>query len=376
MRIAILGAGPAGLYLAYRIKRRRPDADIMLVEQNSADATFGFGVVFSDRALEFLREDDPETFAAITPQMEAWNDVTLVHRNERIIIDGIGFAAIGRLKLLQLLQQRVRLVGVEPQFGRVVTSLDEFEDADLVVGADGVNSLVRHTFADQFGASVIHLANRFAWFGTAKSFDTLTQTFRHTPIGDFTAHHYRYAPGRSTFIVEVDEASFVRAGFEKMQDAEARALCEKVFADTLDGHPLISNNSIWRRFPQVWNEHWHHGKYVLIGDALHTAHFSIGSGTRLAMEDAIALDRVLAGQGDDIAAALPAFEVARRPIVEKLVTGAMASAAWYENFPGHMQQHAPAEFAMSYIMRSGRVDIERLRKLSPRFVERYERERG
>jgi 2-polyprenyl-6-methoxyphenol hydroxylase-like FAD-dependent oxidoreductase len=375
MRIAILGAGPAGLYLAYLMKRRRADADITVIEQNLADATFGFGVVFSDRALEFLREDDPETFAAVTPQMQSWDDMTLVVRNEHVVIDGIGFAAIGRLKLLQLLQQRVRAVGIEPHFGRAVTSLDELDGADLVVGADGVNSLVRRTFTEEFGAAVTFLANRFAWFGTGQRYDTLTQTFRHTPVGDFNAHHYRYAPGRSTFIVETDEASFARAGFERMEEAESRSLCQKIFADALGGHPLISNNSIWRRFPVVGNARWHHSKYVLVGDALHTAHFSIGSGTRLAMEDAIALDRALAAHGDDVGAALPAFEAARRPIVEKLVAGASASAAWYENFAEHMQL-APVEFAMSYITRSGRVDIERLRKLSPRFVERYERERA
>lgn len=374
MKIVILGAGPAGLYLGYLLKRRRPDIQVDIVEQNPAGATFGFGVVFSDRALEFLKDDDPETHAAIAPQMESWSDITLVARNERIVIHGIGFAAIGRLKLLQLLQARARSVSVNPQFERTVASLDEFEGADLIVGADGVNSLVRRTFAEPFGASVNYLANHFAWFGTSKVFDTLTQTFRHTPIGDFNAHHYRYAPGRSTFIVEVDDATFARAGFAKMADDESRALCQKVFADALGGHSLISNNSIWRRFPQVHNAHWHHGKHVLIGDALHTAHFSIGSGTRLAMEDAIALNKALADNGDDVAVALPAFEAARRPIVEKIVTGAGASAAWYEHFAEHMQL-APMDFAMSYVTRSGRIDIERLRKLSPQFVARYERER-
>jgi 2-polyprenyl-6-methoxyphenol hydroxylase-like FAD-dependent oxidoreductase len=375
MRIAILGAGPAGLYLGYLLKRRRPQADITIVEQNPANATFGFGVVFSDRALEFLRADDPDTYDAITPQMESWQDIALVHRNQTVAIDGIGFAAIGRLKLLQLLQARVRSVGVTPVFERTLASLDEFADADLVVGADGVNSLVRRVHAERFGASVDYLANRFAWFGTAKPFERLTQTFRHTPIGDFNAHHYRYAPGRSTFIVEVDAATFARAGFDRMEEADARALCEKIFADALGGHRLISNNSIWRRFPQVRNERWHHGNTVLIGDALRTAHFSIGSGTRLAMEDAIALERALHEHGDEVAAALPAFAATRRPVVEKLVAAASASAAWYENFAEHMAL-SPVDLAMSYLMRSGRIDSERLRQLSPGFVARYESERG
>lgn len=371
MRVAILGAGPAGLYLGYLIKRRQPQAEVRVVEQNPANATFGFGVVFSDRALDFLREDDPDTHAAIVTHMESWTDITLVHRNERIAIDGIGFAAIGRLKLLHMLQERARSVGVSLAFDRSVKSLDELGEADLIVGADGVNSLVRRTFSEAFGGRVSLMNNRFAWFGTTRVFDTLTQTFRHTPVGDFNAHHYRYAPGRSTFIVETDTATFAHAGFERMEESDARMLCEKIFADALGGARLISNNSIWRRFPQVWNERWHHGKYVLIGDAAHTAHFSIGSGTRLAMEDAIALDRALAEHEDDVVAALPAYDALRRPIVDKIVRGAMESAAWYEDFAEHMQL-APLDFAMSYIQRSGRVDIERLRKLSPKFMARYE----
>ncbi len=375
MRIAILGAGPAGLYLAYLIKRRRRDADVIVVEQNPPGATFGFGVVFSDRALEFLREDDAETYAAIIPHMESWSDIIIVHRGERVVIDGVGFAAVGRLKLLQLLQARAHSVGVEPVYERTLKSLDEFRDADLVVGADGLNSLVRRSHEKEFGASVHFLTNRFAWFGTTKRFETLTQTFVETELGAFNAHHYRYSPDLSTFIVEVDHNTFVRAGFAQMTEAETRSLCERIFAPALDGKLLISNNSIWRQFPIVHNDRWSVGHRVLVGDALHTAHFSIGSGTRLAMEDAIALDKALAIYPNDVVAALAAYEAGRRPILEKLVAGANGSAAWYEQFAMHMQL-APVDFAMSYVTRSGRVDLDRLRKLSPGFIERYEHQRS
>lgn len=374
MRITILGAGPAGLYLAYLIKRRRPDTTVTVIEQNPADATFGFGVVFSDRALEFLREDDEATYSAITPHMESWNDITIAHRGERVTIDGVGFSAIGRLKLLQLLQARARSVGVEPVYRRTVKSLDELGDADLVVGTDGVNSLVRRGNEERFGASVRFLSNRFAWFGTGRRFETLTQTFVETDAGSFNAHHYRYAPNLSTFIVEVDGATFARTGFGQMDEEQTRSFCERVFAQALDGNQLISNKSTWRQFPIVHNEHWSVGNCVLVGDALHTAHFSIGSGTRLAMEDAIALDKALT-HSDDIGAALAAYEAARRPILEKLVSGANGSATWYEHFAEHMRL-APIDLAMSYITRSGRIDIDRLRRLSPRFVDQFERNRS
>jgi len=371
MRIAIVGAGPAGLYLSYLLKRRQPRADIRVFEQNPADATFGFGVVFSDRALEFLREDDAETYDAIAPAMESWSDMTLDLEGRIVRLDGIGFSAIGRLELLRLLQERVQAAGIAVEFERAIGSLDELGDVDLIVGADGVNSLVRRSRETEFGATVGLLANRFAWYGTARRFETLTQTFRRNAHGAFNAHHYRYAREMSTFIVETDADTWRRAGFGTMDEPACRAYLEQVFADVLGGHRLVSNRSIWRNFPKVSNAHWSAGKAVLVGDALHTAHFSIGSGTRLAMEDAIALARAIESHPDDLGGAASAYEAARRPILDKLTAAADASAAWYERFAEHMRLE-PLEFALSYVTRSGRVDLDRLRQVSPRFVSAYE----
>ncbi len=375
MKVLILGAGPAGLYLGYLLKRRSAGIEVRVVEQNPPDATFGFGVVFSDRALEFLRGDDPETCDLVAPEMERWSDLVLNHRGIRIAIDGVGFAAIGRLKLLRLLQQRLASVGLVPEYRRTIRAQRELEGFDLVVGADGVNSFVRGGHEAEFGTRVEYLDNRFAWYGTTQRFETLTQTFVETGAGAFNAHHYRYAPDMSTFIVECDPATWARAGFAGMNEDETRAYCERVFAPALGGHPLVANRSLWRRFPKIWNERWSAGNRVLIGDALRTAHFSIGSGTRLAFEDAIALAGALREHPASIPDALRAFEDARKPIVLKLVAAANASAAWYENFAGHLRL-APWDLAWSYIQRSGRVDLERLRQVSPRFVAGYEAHRA
>jgi 2-polyprenyl-6-methoxyphenol hydroxylase-like FAD-dependent oxidoreductase len=373
LKIAVVGGGPAGLYFAYLWKRRHLASDVYLFEQNEAGATFGFGVVFSDRAFDFLRADDPETADAIWPHMEHWRDMTLVHRNERVVIDGVGFSAIGRLELLKLLQGRAASVGVTPIYERRVESTADLKPFDLVVAADGANSFLRTAYQEEFGPQIDLFRNKFIWFGTTKPFDTLTQTFVACEYGTLNAHHYRYAPGKSTFIVECDAETFTRAGFDNLSSEENKARCERIFAAALDGHPLISNKSIWRDFPWIWNERWSHENIVLVGDALRTAHFSIGSGTRLALEDAIALAKALDVE-PDVRAALQRYENDRRPIVEKIVNASKTSAAWYENFPEHMEL-APLDFAMSYITRSGRVDDARLREMSPRFMTRYEAER-
>jgi 2-polyprenyl-6-methoxyphenol hydroxylase-like FAD-dependent oxidoreductase len=363
VKILVAGAGPAGLYFSYLAKRRHPGWVIRVVEQNRADSTFGFGVVFSDRALEFLRGDDASTYDLITPQMEAWSDITVVHRGAPVVIDGIGFAAIGRLKLLQLLQRQLASVGVVPEYEKAISAQEN--GYDLVVAADGVNSTVRDWH--DFGTSVSRLENKFAWYGTTKVFDTLTQTFVENEHGTFNAHHYRHSSKMSTFVVECDPQTWERAGFASMDEAKTLQYCEEAFEATLGGHRLVSNRSVWRNFPNLRNQRWWVGNTVLIGDALRTAHFSIGSGTRLAMEDAIALNKALAGESS-VEKALAAFEAARRPIVDKLLAAADASGAWYERFPEHMKL-APRDFAWSYIRRSGRIDPARLRKISPKFVD-------
>jgi 2-polyprenyl-6-methoxyphenol hydroxylase-like FAD-dependent oxidoreductase len=370
-RIAVLGGGPAGLYFGYLWKRRHPEDEVEVFEQNPEGATWGFGVVFSEKALDFLRADDPETAKAITARMETWRDITLVHRGERVVIDGVGFSAVGRLEFIKQLTERARAVGVKLRFETIVRSVDELAGYELIVAADGVNSLVRRAHEGDFKTSLSYDDNKFVWYGTTKRFDTLTQTFVETEFGSFNAHHYRYSPTMSTFIIECDRATWLRAGFAEKTEKETRAICEKAFADTLEGHHLVNNKSIWRNFPWLWNERWSHRNVVLVGDALHTAHFSIGSGTRLALEGVIALVTALDNEPHDLRAALEAYEAARRPVVETLVKAAKTSASWYEHFPEHMKL-APLDFGYSYITRSGRIDDSQLRAMSPRFMEGYD----
>jgi len=377
MKIRIIGGGPAGLYFASLIKRSQPACDIEIFERSPHNATWGFGVVFSDRALEFLRADDEDMYQYLTPHMQTWDNLTIGHNDTRIPITGNGFASIGRLAMLTLLYQHVEQLGVPIHFETEVKTLDSaaLAGADLIVASNGAFSWVRDELQEQFQTVCNWHPNRFIWYGTSKAFDSLSLTFRETEHGVFCAHHYRYSPDMSTFLVEVTDATWQRVGFEQMSDADTILLCEKVFANELQGHPILSNHSYWRQFPAIWNRRWHysnpHGNIVLLGDALRTAHFSIGSGTRLAMEDAVALHKACQAQPGDLPAALAHFQTLREPPMKKIWDAANTSLNWY----GQMDEliHlSPTDFAYSYMTRTGRVSHAEMQKRDPALAAAYE----
>jgi anthraniloyl-CoA monooxygenase len=374
VRIGVVGGGPAGLYFALLMKKQDPGHRVRVVEQNPANATYGWGVVFSDRALSYLESSDPESYEALTRRLETWDDQAIVHRGQAVRIDGLGFSGIARLELLRVLQDRCRALGVDLQFDTRLTTLASLGDCDLVVGADGVNSVVRETYRTAFGPSEEILSNRYVWYGTPRAFDCLTLTFREHAHGVFVAHHYRYAAAASTFIVECDAATWATAGLAALTEDERRRYCEDVFRHELGEHPLLTSRSPWLTFRVVTSARWHHDNVVLIGDALRTVHFSIGSGTRMALEDAIALARACAAT-TDVGAALHAFERARRPDVDRLLGVAAHSFVWYERMREKLRL-APVPFAYDYVMRSGTLSPERLRQRSPRFAALAAASRG
>ncbi len=370
MKIAVVGGGPAGLYFAYLMKKADARHDIRVFEQNPRGATYGFGVVFSGAALTHLEAADTEFYSALNDRSEHWDDLTIVHRAERVAIDGNRFSGISRLVLLEILEGLCAEVNVPVHHDSPIRDPGSLPGFDLIVGADGVNSQVRQSLASAFQPEVSELTNRFVWYGTEKAFDTLSLTFHSHETGHYVAHHYRYAPAKSTFIVECDARTFDRSGLADMDEAASRSLCEEVFAEDLDGHHLISNKSVWRRFPALTNRNWYTGNIVLIGDALRTIHFSIGSGTRLAMEDAIALYRAVQEEPEHVPAALELFVENRKPQVDKLLAGARGSYEWYEGFASRMP-HAPLELAHDYMTRSGRMSEDRLAEIAPLFSKRW-----
>lgn len=370
LNVKIIGAGPAGLYLAYLLKRSDPSRTVRVFEQNPADATFGFGVVFSGQGLHFIAEGDPAVVDAMRAEMEIWSNQIIDLEGEKVVVDGSTFAAIERLALLKILQKLCRDAGVEIVFDTRVEPDAVAPDCDLLVGADGANSVVRDLWRDAFATEVKELRNRFAWYGVETTYPSHTLTFRGFEGGGFCGHHYRYTPSKSTFVAECDERAWERAGFEDMEDSERQAFTETLFKDTLEGLPLLNNRSVWRRWTMITNRNWHHENVALIGDALRTAHPSIGSGTRLAMEDSIALWKAIEAEGERIDTALPRYQRDRQPVREKLNRAAELSIEWYEGMAKPMAM-APYPFAMDYLLRTGRVDEARLEQDSPDFVARY-----
>ena len=372
MRICIVGGGPAGLYFAILMKRLDPAHKITIFERDAADATFGWGIVFSDQTFGYLEENDGPSCRAIVDRCQTWDNVDVVHRSQKVTIRGNRFSGIARLAFLNILHRRCRDFGVDIRFGTNLTDRSQLQACDLLVGADGANSLMRRWFQGALDPTIDLRKNKYMWLGTPRLFHGLTLIFHQTDAGTFAAHAYKFNETTSTFIVECSEETWTKAGLADKSDHETCAFLGGVFADDLEGQPLLTNNFVkWINFPLVRNRRWQHEHVVLLGDALHTAHFSIGSGTKLALEDAIALAQAFAADGR-IDVALPAFERARKPVVDQLQDAAQSSLVWFEHMADYMHL-PPLPFAYEAMTRSGRIDREKLRQRDPEFVAAYER---
>ncbi len=372
--IAVVGGGPAGLYFAVLAKQANASHRVQVVERNRPDDTFGFGVVFSDNTMGFLTEQDRRSYPAIMAASRRWDPFTVIHGGEVVRCGGVGFSAIERKRLLGILQAQAAAAGVDLSYQTEVRDLDRFDGADLVVLSDGVNSVHRQSLAGQLGTSIERGPTRFTWLGASKAFDSLTFFFERSEHGAFGAHVYPYADDRSTFIVETDHETWLRAGMDRFSEEDTIAYCEHLFARQLDGHRLLSNRSVWTDFRTVHNRRWHVGNRVVIGDAAHTAHFSVGSGTKMAMEDALALAQQLERLGGDVPAALAAFEAERRPRVEHVQRMAATSLDWWSTFR-HYLDWRPRRFAFHFLTRS-QFRYDTLRERDPAFVAGVEQEVG
>jgi anthraniloyl-CoA monooxygenase len=378
MKTLIVGGGPGGLYLAILLKKARPDAQVEVIERNAPDATFGFGVVFSDETLGYLQENDEPTFKEITDTFNRWDAIEIRYRDQVRLSRGHGFSGIARKRLLEILQRRCEALGVSLQY------LTEFEPRevrglarthDLIVAADGANSRIRTHFADAFGPQIDPRRNKYAWFGTSLPFENFLFSFRPTEHGLFLCHAYRYDAGHSTFIVECDPATWCAAGLDRMSEADSAAFCERVFAEDLQGHALLRNRSVWVNFPMLRSANWRLpgdlSNVVLLGDAAHTAHFSIGSGTKLAMEDAIALAYYVARESQ-VCDALARYEDERKAEVGRFQRAAFESLFWFEGMQRYLD-FDPDQFAFSLLTRSRRISYETLRVRDPEIVQRTHR---
>jgi anthraniloyl-CoA monooxygenase len=374
MKVHVIGGGPAGLYFSILLKKAWPTTSITVFERNRPQDTFGFGVVFSDETLETFETYDAESYRAITSKFAYWDDIEIHFKDSVHRIGGNGFCGCSRTALLKLLHERAHALGVELKFQREISDVDALMlDADLVVAADGINSRVRDTFAAQFQPSVDLRPNKFSWMGSTRPFDAFTFFFRETEHGIFIAHCYQYEPGYSTWVMETDPQTFARAGLDRLDEAESAQFLEKVFTEELQGHRLRTNRSIWRNFPMIRCERWVHDNVVLIGDAKATAHFSIGSGTKLAMEDAIALYEAFRSTGArDVTAALQKFETHRREEVEKTQHSADVSLVWFEHVKRFWAMD-PTRFVFGLMTRSKAITYDNLALRAPDFIDEVDK---
>jgi len=372
VKIVAIGGGPASLYFAILTKKADPSHEIVVLERNRPDDTFGFGVVFSDATLDNFRDADPETHAAITRAFAHWDDIDIHYQGQVLTSTGHGFSGLSRQRLLDILQARAAELGVLTRFSTEVDRATAWEGADLVLAADGVNSWVRQRYARHFRPQIDWRRNRFVWLGTTFAFPAFTFIFKENEHGLWRVHAYGYERGRSTFILEATEDTWRRAGLDEAGEDDTVAFAQALFARELDGHPVLKNRSLWRSFPVVRNERWHHDNIVLVGDAAHTAHFSIGSGTKLAMEDAIALSRNLA-EHREVGRALAAYEAERRPEVEALQRAAQTSLEWFEQTERYHGRLEPVQFAFSLLTRSLRVTHDNLKARDAKLVATVDR---
>ena len=369
MRIAVVGGGPAGLYFALLMKRDWPELTVDVFERNQPDDTFGFGVVFSDQTLDTFRAADAQSYAAIRDNFAYWDDIEIHFKGDNYRVPGNGFCGCSRRSLLMLVQARARELGVNLHFGSEVADAETLKrDYDLVVGADGINSRIRENWRERFQPQTDLRPNHFTWMGSTRPFDAFTFFFKETEHGVFIAHCYQYEAGRSTWVLETDPETFAKAGLGAMDEAQSAAFLEGVFAAELEGHKLITNRSLWRNFPMIRCRHWVVENVVLIGDAKATAHFSIGSGTKLAMEDAIALHKAMGQAKLDVAAGLKLFETQRREEVEKTQHAADVSLVWFEELK-RFWDFEPLRFAFGLMTRSKAITYDNLALRAPEMVE-------
>jgi len=371
VKILILGGGPGGLYSGLLLKKANPSHEITVLERNPPDATFGWGIVFSDRTLASLREADYQSYQEITDHFVIWDAIDVIYRKRAIRCGGNVFAGIGRKLLLQLLQRRCRDVGVEMKFHCEVQDIGRLPPYDLLIATDGANSIVRQTYAELFQPNLAVGKAKFVWLGAARPFDSFTYIFEENEHGLFQVHAYTFDGDTSTFIVECNEQAWRNAGLDRATETETIAYCAKVFADSLQGRPLLTNRSLWLNFITVRNKTWRHKNIVLLGDAAHTAYFGIGSGTKMAMEDAIALARAVE-RHSDVEAALSSYELERRPIIEALQKAADESRTYFEDTRRYLH-FEPEQFAFRILTRSGRVTYDNLRIRDRGYLESVER---